>query len=69
VSTLPPEQTIVRRPRRASYSSPIQRIAWRRDNAGALASSAKWCFVCCEVMDGLGVPVFLEHFQHRDIIR
>jgi hypothetical protein len=29
VSTLPPEQTIVRRPRRASYSSPSG--AWRRD--------------------------------------
>jgi hypothetical protein len=52
VSTLPPEQTIVRRPHRASSSSPIQaQLVWRRNNAGALAASAKWCFVCCEVID------------------
>ena len=44
----------MRRSRCAFQPDPI---AWRRDNAGALAASAKWCFVCSEVMDGLGVPV------------
>jgi hypothetical protein len=38
-----------RSPSTLSIGPAVHPEAWRRDNAGALGASAKWCFVYCEV--------------------